>query len=100
MTKFTSTVRILKINPLESKTSKSGHPYTKQSAECLLMDDTGELVCVGKLSLPESLRAQAAAGDFRAGFSLEVPTWGDQAGQIVARLVSLIPVPKTATKAA
>jgi len=94
MTTFTSTIQILKVNDVEKGVSKkTGQPWERHTAECVLLKDDGELECVGKLNLPEPLRATAARGVFRAGFSLVVPTFGDQQGQITARLVSLMPVP-------
>lgn len=91
---FTSTIQILKVNDVEKGVSKkTGQPWERHTAECVLLDDSGEIECVGKLNLPEPLRATAAKGVFRAGFSLVVPIFGDQQGQITARLVSLQPVP-------
>ncbi len=88
-----STLNILKINDLESGTSsKTGKPWERQTAECVVLLDDGSVECVGKLDIPQSMRGQLAVGVFRAGFSLHVPTFGDQQGKITSRLVSLQPV--------
>lgn len=94
MSNFSSTIQILKINPVESGTSKkTGQPWERHTAECMLLDDKGEIECVGRLVIPPPLRESLSVGTFRAGFALVVPTYGDTKGDIVARLTSLVPVP-------
>lgn len=91
---FSSTIQVLKVNEVEKGVSKkTGQPWERHTAECMLLDDSGEVECVGKLTIPQALRETVAKGVFRAGFSLVVPTFGDQKGEISARLVSLQPVP-------
>jgi len=89
-----STLNILKLNEVETGTStKTGKPWERHTAECVVLLDDGSVECVGKLDIPPSMRGQLAVGVFRAGFSLHVPTFGDQQGKITSRLVSLQPVP-------
>lgn len=90
---FSSTVQILKINPVESGTSKkTGQPWERHTAECMLLDDAGGVECVGRLVIPQTLRENLAIGIYRAAFALTVPTFGDQKGDITARLTGLVPV--------
>ena len=94
MTNF-STIQVLKVNEVEKGISKkTGSPWERHTAECVCLDDAGGIECVGKLDIPPAMRGLLATGIFRAGFSLHVPTYGDQQGKITQRLVSLMPVPQ------
>lgn len=98
---FSSTIQILKLNEVEKGTSKkTGQPWERHTAETMLLNDDGTIEVVGKLDIPPVLRGQVTVGTFRAGFSLQVPSFGLQQGQVTARLVSLLPVPVRATAAA
>lgn len=89
---FSSIVQVLKVNEIEKGISKkTGQPWERHTAECCLLDDAGLVECVGRLSIPTALRGEVKVGTFRAGFSLHVPTFGDQKGDIGARLISLVP---------
>lgn len=92
---FSSTIQILKINEVEKGVSrKTQQPWERHTAECMLLADDGSIECVGRLMLPQAIRdAGVSVGVYRAGFSLHVPTYGDQKGDITARLVSLQPAP-------
>jgi len=98
---FYSTVNVLQVNEIEKGTSaKTGKPWERHTAEAVLVnEETGE-VSVGKLDIPPTLRGTVSKGVYRAGFSLHVPTFGDQQGKIVSRLVSLLPVPVKGAPAA
>ncbi len=99
--KFSSIVQILKVNePEKGVSKKTGQPWERHTAECMLLDDSGAIECVGRLNLPESLREGIQPGIFRAGFALTVPTFGDQKGDITARLTSLTLVPSKSPSAA
>lgn len=90
---FSSTVQVLKINPVESGVSKkTGQPWERHTAECMLLDDDGAIECVGRLVIPQAMREDLKVGTFRASFALVVPTFGDQKGDITARLTGLVPV--------
>lgn len=101
---FSSTIQILKVNEVEKGVAKkTGQPWERHTAECMLLADDGSIECVGRLVIPATLRESVSVGTFRAGFSLVVPTFGDQKGDITSRLVSLQPVGaavKSAPKAA
>ena len=91
---FSSTIQVLKINEVEKGVSaKTGKPWERHTAECCLLDASGAVECVGKLSIPPPLRGEMKVGIFSAGFTLAVPTYGDAKGDITARLVSLVAVP-------
>lgn len=96
---FSSTVQVLKINEVEKGISaKTQKAWERHTAECMLLDDSGAIECVGRLVIPPALRESLTVGTFRASFALVVPTFGDQKGDISARLTGLVPV--AATKAA
>ena len=90
---FSSTVQILKLNePDKGKSLKTGKDWERRTAECMLLDDSGVVECVGRLVIPPALYESAAVGIYRAAFALTVPTFGDQKGDITARLTGLVPV--------
>lgn len=96
---FTSTIQVLKVNPVESGIAKkTGQPWERHTAECMLLNDDGTIECVGRLVIPTAMREAFAIGTFRAGFALVVPTFGDSKGDITSRLVSLTPVNGGASK--
>lgn len=87
---LSSTIQILKVNPVESGVSKkTGSPWERHTAEAILLNDDGGIECVGKLDIPPSMRGLVTVGTFRGGFSFHVPTFGNDQGRITARLVSL-----------
>lgn len=89
-----STIQILKVNEVEKGVSKkTNQPWERHTAETVLLNDDGSIECVGKLDIPPPLRGQLNVGIYRAGFSMQVPTYGLDQGKIVSRLVSLTPVP-------
>ncbi len=93
---FSSTIQVLKINEVEKGISKkTGQPWERHTAECMLLADDGSIDCVGRLVIPQVMRETLQVGTFRAGFALVVPTFGDQKGDISARLTSLLPVVTT-----
>lgn len=88
---FSSTIQILKVNAVESGVAiKTGKPWERHTAECMLLNDEGGIECVGRLVIPTPLRESVKVGIFRAGFALVVPTFGDQKGDISTRLTSLV----------
>lgn len=94
---FSSTVQVLKVNEPESGISKkTGQPWQRHTAECMLLNDEGAIECVGRLSIPKEMIETVKVGVFRASFSLVVPTFGDAKGDITARLTGLVPVPASA----
>lgn len=91
---FSSIIQILlvevsltkKINPDTQK------PYEIPFARCILLNDDGAVITVGRLKIPRALEALVKVGIFRADFALRVPDYGDDKGDIVAQLTGLHPV--------
>lgn len=90
---FHSLIQVLKVDPVEEKTGKDGSKYTIRTAQTALLADDGSLEKVGRLRIPERMADQVKVGTFRAGFSLEVAQWGQNKGDVIASLVSLIQQP-------
>lgn len=90
---FHSQIQILKVDAPEEKTGKDGGKYMVRAAQTALLDDDGVLQKVGRLRFNEALEKDVKVGVFRAGFSLEVATYGLNKGDVIATLVSLQPVP-------
>lgn len=96
---FTSTIQILKINPVASGVSaKTGKPWERHTAEAMLLNDDGSIEVVGKLNIPKDLRGSIKEGIYRASFSFYVPGMGDSKGEISTTLVGLMPVPSNTIK--
>jgi len=74
-----------KINPETQK------PYEIPYARCILLDQDGAVVTVGRLKIPRTLEAAVKVGTFHADFALVVPDYGDDKGDIVAHLTGLRP---------
>ena len=92
---FTSTIQILKINPVASGVSvKTGKPWERHTAEAMLLNDDGSIEVVGKLNIPKDLRGSIKEGIYRASFSFYVPGMGDSKGEISTTLVGLMAVPQ------
>ena len=94
----TSTVQILQVT-VEDKKNKSGETYQRRSAEALLLNDDGTLVAAGALPLSKELAEGLKPGLFRAGFSMVRQEFGDRRGDLVSRLVSLVPAPSNSARA-
>ena len=93
-----SIIQVLKVNEVKSGTSKkTGQPYEMQDAECLLLDDKGEVQAVGVLDIPKSLREVVKVGTYTASFALRR---GMMTGKIEAVLTGLTPVPPKAQRSA
>lgn len=88
-----SILEILLVNTKEGTAKKSGQPYKISEAHCVLRNDDGTAGAVGVLTVPKALEDVAKPGTFTANFSLEAPTFGENAGKIVAALKGLTPVP-------
>lgn len=88
---LTSIIQILKINELR-KGNKNGRDWTMQDAECMLLNDSGELEQVGVLQLAKDMTGDAAPkpGIYSASFALRA---GMQDRKIGAVLTSLTPYP-------
>ena len=88
---FSSRIQILTVENENRKSKRTGNEYTHFVARAILLDDAGGVVTVGALRVPPAMRDQVKVGSFRASFSLQVPDYGDDKGDIVAQLVELVP---------
>jgi hypothetical protein len=67
-----SIIQILKLNePKVGTSKKTGQPYDMQDAECMLLDDNGEISQVGVLQIPKSLRGKVDKGVYLGTFALQ-----------------------------
>jgi hypothetical protein len=93
---LSSTIEILALENEEKVSARTGNKYRHFAARSVLRDDTGNVITVGTLRsdqiLPE-LRDMVKPGLFRAVFSLRVPDFGANKGDIVSILTGLTPVP-------
>lgn len=89
---FSSVIQVLKVD-IEDKKNKAGETYQTRKAECLLLDDKGLIEVAGGMPLSKELADGLKPGIYRAGFSMVRQEFGDRRGDIVARLVSLVPAP-------
>lgn len=91
-----STIEILAVENEQRNSKRTGNDYTHFAARCVVRDDNGTPVTVGTIrsdAIAQELRDQVKPGLYRAGFSLVVPDFGKDQGNIVSRLVSLMPFP-------
>lgn len=93
MSNFSSTVQILTVENEERTSKKTGNKYTHFVARAILLGDAGEVITVGALRVPPSMREMVTPGTFRASFSLQVPDYGDDKGDICSVLTGLVPIP-------
>ena len=93
MTTFSSTVQILAVENEIKVSKRTGKEFQHFAARAILLDDAGGVVTVGALrTRDEKLQKLCQVGRFRAGFTLMVPDYGDDKGDIVAVLTSLTPI--------
>lgn len=92
---FSSTVSVLAIENEDRTSKRTGNKYTHFAARCVLLDDSNKPVNVGTLRsqqmLPE-LRDKLTLGTFRVGYSIMVPDFGDNKGDILPVVTSLVPI--------
>lgn len=90
---FSSIIQILLIEKQLTKklNPETNKPYEIPYARCILLDQDGAVVTVGRLKIPRNLEAAVKLGTFRADFSLVVPDYGDDKGDIVSQLTGLSP---------
>lgn len=97
---ITQVIQILKVDTPDEKISpKDGSKYTIRTAQTALFDDDGVLSKVGRLRIPEAMADSVKVGMFRATLSLDVASWGQNKGDIVAMLVGLVPIAAPIAKA-
>src|SRR5471030_488997 len=90
-------LQILKLNPIREGTGKvSGNPYRMQDAECMILDDKGEVDQVGVLMLSKDQVGKTDPGIYLGSFAMRANTSKDGGRKIEAVLTGLQPVRKTA----
>lgn len=94
---LTSLIQILKVNEKRSG-SKDGRAWEMQDAECVLLNDSGEMEQVGVLQLPKVLMGDAAPqpGIYMGAFALQA---GMRDRRINAILTALTPYRKQGASA-
>lgn len=99
--KFASLVEVLTVEKQEGKVRADGTKPVWSVARCVVFgQDFRDVVTVGRLRIPKALEETVKPGKFTASFSLGVPDWGDNKGDIIAQLVGLVPAPPVASAAA
>lgn len=92
-----TTLRIVRVNPVRTGiASKSQRPYEWHAADCILLDDEGNVSTVGELNFPKELREKLGGvppvGTYRAIISLVAVT-GQHASEIRPQIIDLVRAP-------
>ena len=89
-------LQILKLNPIREGVGKtSGQPYRMQDAECLILDDKGDVDQVGVLMLAKDQVGVTQPGIYLGSFAMRANTSEKGQRRIEAVLTGLQPVKKT-----
>ena len=89
-------LQILKVNPIREGVGKaSGNPYRMQDAECMILDDKGEVDQVGVLMLSKDQVGKTDPGIYLGSFAMRANTSEKGGRKIEAVLTGLQPVKKT-----
>ena len=94
---FSSRLNVLAVENEERISKRTQKPYRHFVARCVVLDDKGGVLTVGSLrsdQCVQELREALKAGDsgiYRAGYGLRVPDFGDQKGDVVCLVTSLVP---------
>ncbi len=89
-------LQILKVNPLREGVGKtSGQPYRMQDAECMILDDKGDVDQVGVLMLSKDQVGKTEPGIYLGSFAMRANTSQNGGRKIEAVLTGLQPVKKT-----
>lgn len=104
---FSSRLQVLAVENETRKSQRTGNDYRHFVARCVVLDDNGGVITVGSLRSDQcvnELREALKAGDsgiYRAGYGLRVPDFGQQKGDVVCLVTSLVRErPAPAAKAA
>lgn len=65
-------IQVLVVQPIKSGTSKNGKPYQLQEVDCIALDEHGEALQVGVLSLPNSLLGTITVGTYSPVYGMRV----------------------------
>lgn len=87
---------ILQVLLVEEETAKKINPATGlpnkwKVARCNILDETGEVVNVGRYRIPKPLEEVAIKGIYVPTFALGVPDWGDTKGDVGPVITALTP---------
>lgn len=99
---LSSIIQVLKVEKEERTSKRTGNSYEHFAARVILLDANGEVDTVGVINsrrITPELRDSMKVGTFTAGFALKVPDFGDDKGDVIVMLTSLVPVP-SASRAA
>lgn len=92
---FSSMIQVLKVENEERTSKRTGNAYNHFAARVILLDDDGQVVTVGVINsrrVTPELRDSMKVGTFRAGFTLTVPDFGEDKGDVISMLTQLVPV--------
>jgi hypothetical protein len=90
-------LQILKVNAVREGVGKqSGNAYRMQDAECMILDDQGNVDQVGVLMLSKDQVDKTAPGVYLGSFAMRANTSREGGRKIEAVLTGLSPVRKTA----
>jgi hypothetical protein len=94
---FSSRLHILAVENEDRIGKTSGKTYRHFAARCIVLNDAGDAMTVGTLrsdqivpELRESI-TKDTRGIYRAGYGLRVPDYGDDKGDVLCMVVSLVP---------
>lgn len=96
---FSSVIQVLKVEKEERQSKRTGNAYEHFAARCILFDQDGAVETVGVINsrrITPELRESIRVGTYTAGFSLKVPDYGDDKGDVICMLTALVPVPPKA----
>ena len=87
---------IIQIVLVEDKVGKKINPTTGQvstwkEVRAILRKEDGTVATVGMMRVPRDLEGQVMEGTFTCGFGLGVRDYGDNKGEILPVITSLIP---------
>lgn len=89
-------LHILKVNAIREGVGKlSRNAYRMQDAECMILDDKGEVDQVGVLMLSKDQVGKTDPGIYLGAFAMRANTSKDGGRKIEAVLTGLTPVKKT-----
>ena len=89
-------LHILKVNAIREGLSKAtNQPWRMQDAECMILDDKGEVDQVGVLMLSKDQVGKTDPGIYLGSFAMRANTSKDGGRKIEAVLTGLQPVRKT-----
>jgi hypothetical protein len=89
-------LQILKLNPVrEGIGAKSGKAYRMQDAECMILDDKGDVDQVGVLMLSPDQVDKTVPGIYLGSFAMRANTSREGQRRIEAVLTGLQPVKRT-----